>query len=88
MTDSSSNSPSPEILYPEWQLPYREALLELDPKQLPERVIAAETAIFNRLQVISGNTDHHAERRAIEDALAGLRVLKREALAYPDWEKK
>ena len=88
MTDSSSSSPVPEILYPEWQPAYRAALLELDPKQLPDRVIAAETAIFSRLQAISGNMDHHAERRAIEDALAGLRVLKREALAYPDWEEE
>jgi hypothetical protein len=86
MTDPSS--PSPKILYPEWQLEYQAALLELDPKQLMERVKAAETAIFNRLQVISGSNDSHAERQAIEDALAGLRVLKRDNLGFPDWEKK
>lgn len=34
---------------------------------------AAQTAIFNRLQAISQNSDHTAERQAIEDA---------------DWEKK
>lgn len=85
---SDPSSPAPIVSYPEWQPAYQAALLELDPKRLPERVIAAETAIFNRLQAISGKTDHHAERRAIEDALAGLRVLKRETLAYPDWEKK
>jgi len=28
------------------------------------------------------------ERQAIEDALANLRVLKREKLDYPDWEEK
>ena len=86
MTDPSS--PSSNILYPEWQLEYQAALLELDPKQLIERVKAAETAIFNRLQLLSGSNNSHAERQAIEDALASLRVLKRDTLGFPDWEKK
>jgi hypothetical protein len=82
------NSPSPKILYPEWQAEYQAALLELDPKTLFERVTAAETAIFNRLQAISHSADGRAERQAIEDALAALRVLKRDTLGFPDWEKK
>src|SRR5438105_2383059 len=76
----AKNSPSPEILYPEWQNEYQVALLELDRKKLLERVKAAETAIFNRLQAISHSSDAHAERQAIEDALASLRVLKRDNL--------
>jgi hypothetical protein len=51
-------------------------------------VKAAETAIFNRLQVLSGSNNSRAERQAIEDALASLRVLKRDSLGFPDWEKK
>jgi len=83
------SSSSPKILYPEWQHEYLAALVELDPKTLFERVTAAETAIFNRLQAISHNSDSHTgERRAIEDALAGLRSLKRDNLGFPDWEKK
>ena len=82
------SSSSPKILYPEWQHEYLAALVELDPKTLFERVTAAETAIFNRLQAISHNPDSHAERQAIEDALAGLRILKRDNLGFPDWEKK
>jgi len=82
------NSPSSKIPYPEWQPVYLAALVELDRKALAERVAAAETAIFNRLQAISHNSDGHAERRAIEDALAALRVLKRDSLGFPDWEKK
>jgi hypothetical protein len=82
------SSPSPKILYPEWQAEYQAALLELDAKRLFERVTTAETAIFNRLQAISHNSDGHAERQAIEDALAALRVLKRDNLGFPDWEKK
>jgi hypothetical protein len=82
------NSPSSKILYPEWQAEYQAALLELDPKRLFERVTAAETSIFNRLQAMSHSSDRHAERQAIEDALASLRVLKRDNLGFPDWETK
>lgn len=82
------DSSSPEILYPEWQSEYRAALMELDPKKMLERVTATETAIFKRLQTISRSADNHAERQAIEDALTGLRILKRENLGFPDWQKK
>jgi hypothetical protein len=85
---ATEDSPSPKILYPEWQNEYQAALVELDREKLPERVVVSETAIFNRLQVISRSSDHQAERQAIEDALAALRVLKRENLGFPDWEKK
>ena len=77
----AKNSPSPEILYPECQNKYQVALLELDRKKLLERVTAAETAIFNRIQAIS--PEHAAERQAIEDALANLRVIRRENLGLP-----
>jgi hypothetical protein len=83
-----SSSPSPKILYPEWQAEYLAALLEADPRTLFERVTAAETAIFNRLQAMSHNSDCRAERQAIEDAVASLRVLKRDKLGFPEWEKK
>jgi hypothetical protein len=73
MADTSF--PSPNVLYPEWQNEFRAALLELDTEKLRERVAAAETAIFNRLQAISQGSNT-AERQAIEDALARLRVLK------------
>ena len=65
------------IRYPEWQEPYQQALLEPDEEQLSARVAAAEMAISNRLRALAGNSNHHAERQAIEDALASLRVLKR-----------
>ena len=76
------NSPSPKILYPEWQNAYQAALLELDRKLL-ERVTAAETAIFNRIQALLQDPDHAAELQAIEDALASLRVLRRDNLGPP-----
>ena len=66
--------------YPRWQKPYQEALIEIDNDKLKERVAAAESAIFNRLQAMSPNRDTLNERQAIEDALASLRYLKRETL--------
>ena len=77
----AKNPPSPEILYPEWQNEYQVALLELDRKKLLERVKAAESAIFNRIQAISPTLA--VERQAIEDALANLRVIRRENLGLP-----
>jgi hypothetical protein len=71
-----------------WQAYYQAALLELDPEKLPQRVEAAETTIFKRLQDLAYSSNSHAERQAIEDAVASLRVLKQEILAFPDWEKK
>ncbi len=79
---------SPNIVYPEWQPEYQAALLELDTEKLRERVAAAETAIFNRLQAISHGSNHTGERQALEDAFASLRVLKRDNLGFPDWQKR
>ena len=83
---ATEDSPSPEILYSHWQNEYQAALVELDREKLPERVAAAETSIYKRLQQISQGPDDQAE--TIEDALAGLRILKRDNLGFPDWEKK
>ena len=82
-----NNSPSASTLrFPEWQQPYLAVLMEADRKKLMDRVTDTENAIFNRLQSVAGNADHHAERQAIKDALNALRVLKRETLDFPDWE--
>jgi hypothetical protein len=43
------------------------------------------STVFKRF---SQSPDHYAERQAIGDALASLRVLKRDSLGLPDWEKK
>jgi len=80
--------PSNPIQYPEWQQQYYAALVEFAPQKLLELVTSAETAISKRLQSMSASTDNEAERQAIEDALDGLRSLRREDLGFPDWEKK
>ena len=84
----AADDSSIHILYPHWQNEYAAAVLELDRKNLPERLAAAETAIYIRLQQLSQISPHDGERQAIEDALAALRVLKRDELGFTDWEKK
>jgi len=74
-----------ELRYAEWQTSYREALLEVNKEKLEAKIQLAEWKIFQRLQTISADSDHHGERSAIADALNALRVLKRDTLNYPDW---
>ena len=66
--------------YPEWQKPYQEALVELDHDKLRERIAATEAAIANRIIAMPDVPVNSGERRAIDDALAILRTLKRECL--------
>ena len=47
MADDNTPSTS-NVRFPDWQLEYEAALLEVDPQKLPDRVKAAETAIFLR----------------------------------------
>ena len=76
----------------EWQKLVRDALLELDPKALPQKVANAESAIFERLQALAKvdapNSDDAEERQALQDAVNSLRVLKREVLKFPDWHSE
>lgn len=59
----------------QWRDLYKAAILELDPEKLEVRVRAAEDAINARLS--SGSQLSRTERKAMEDALTILRVLKR-----------
>ena len=61
-----------------WFEVYKAAMLELDLQKLPGRIVAAKVAVQLRLKGIQGDTDHHAERQQIEDALNSLRTLERE----------
>ena len=77
MADHDTSPFPQEILYPNWQKQYEAAILERDPEKLAGRIAAAEIAIYNRLNQISQDSDHHTERHVIEDALESLRVLKK-----------
>ena len=63
-----------------WQEKYAEALLELNPELLAQRIVAAETAIYQRLEGLKhAGASSNEELWAISDALRGLRALaKRE----------
>jgi hypothetical protein len=87
MADQDNTSSTPNLRFPEWQVAYQAALLEVNPQKLPERVKAAEAAIFLRQQVLANSSGGHVERQAIEDAMHALRFLQTEKLNYPDWKK-
>jgi hypothetical protein len=63
----------------QWQRPYITAILETDRSKLRQHIDAADAAIKAGIHELS--RDHAAtpeEREAIEDALTGLTVLRRE----------
>ena len=68
------------IEFPEWQEPYLEALMETDQRKLVGRVDFAERAIFLRLKEIQSSAKRHSEEQAIENALMGLTLLRKETL--------
>jgi hypothetical protein len=64
-----------------WEEIYEAAILETDFSRLPERIKAAQTAIDSRMKEMQ--EDHQgtpAEHAAIQSALAGIRILNKEAL--------
>ncbi len=60
-----------------WYRLYASAVLELEPKQVIERVDAAEAAIRGRLRDLLYDSDHHEERQLMEDAQRTLSFLRR-----------
>jgi hypothetical protein len=60
-----------------WYQLYAAAVVELDPKQLTERVDATEAAIHGRLRDLRYDSDHHEERQLMEDAQHTLAFLRR-----------
>ena len=78
MAEHSSN-----LRFPQWQAEYQAALMELNHSKLLGRVTKAEYAIYRRLQSLTNTADCHPELLAIEDALASLRLLKREQVDFP-----
>lgn len=63
-----------------WQRSYEDAVLETDRTRLPPLIRAARAAIDARLENLHQHHKTSAEElQALEDALSGLCVLKREA---------
>ena len=66
-----------------WTEAHHLAVLEGDGWKMPERIVAARQAINDRLQELSGDPDHHAEKQQIEDARRALVLLEAEATEWP-----
>lgn len=69
----------------EWKKMFQEALVEVNPEKLKEKIAESEAAIFQRLQALQPTSDNVEELRALQDASNALLVLKREVLKFPDW---
>jgi len=68
----------PPLRSPNWQRAYESALLETDKSVLFKRVKVSEAPILTRRDALEHDSSSQTERGAIEDALATLRVLKRD----------
>jgi hypothetical protein len=65
-----------------WQRDYEAVLTTADTDALFKLVEIAQAAILTRRAELEGSPDHHSERQAIEEALANLRVVKRDRLKF------
>lgn len=84
MTDENTSA-SHTIKYPHWQREFEAVLVEGDPQTLRQRVDAAESALFLRLQALAESAGRNEERQAISEAMKTLRAIQREKLGYPEW---
>jgi uncharacterized protein YbcC (UPF0753/DUF2309 family) len=75
-----------------WEDRYMQTILEVNGQKMPERITATRQAISGRLHDLEHDSDHHAERQQIENALRALSVLEVETKQWaeirPDWNKK
>jgi hypothetical protein len=71
---------------PAWRKLCQEALSELDPQNLPEKIARAEMAIDLRLKELKASPKNQAEQQALRDALESLNALKR--LHFPGWNPR
>lgn len=78
----SSRSRSSSNPHFAWQRDYEAVLAEAEIEKLFKLVEIAEASIRTRLDALKGSSDHHSERRAIEEALANLKVVKRDRLKF------
>jgi len=72
-----------DLMHSGWQKPYLDAMLEINPDRLKDRVASAEAAIQLRLRELADSPDSQVERQCLADACNGLLVLKKEASPPP-----
>ena len=61
-----------------WEERYLQTILEVNRQNMPERIAATRQAIAGRLHALEHDSDHHAERHQIENALRALSQLEAE----------
>jgi hypothetical protein len=59
-----------------WEERYLQTILEVNSQKMPERIAVTRQAIAGRLHDLEHDTDHHAERHQIENALRALAQLE------------
>ena len=60
-----------------WREIYRAAILELDPTQLPERILEAETAVILRAkELFQDGGGNGQETQDLDDAMYALQALR------------
>jgi hypothetical protein len=69
--------------YPSWQKPLQEAIDETDLQKLPEKLSAAESAIFVRMQELSASPDGDRESEAIRFACREILKIQTQRLKWP-----
>jgi hypothetical protein len=62
-----------------WKEQYIETILEVSGQKMPQRITETRQAISERLHNLEHDSDHHAERQQIVDALRALAVLENES---------
>ena len=61
--------------YPIWQMPYRAAIIETNPKLLEQKIATAAQAVKLRFKELQNSADHRHEVIALTDALTALKML-------------
>jgi hypothetical protein len=70
-----------DLKFPKWQIPYLRALMETEQTKLGTRFDSAQKAILLRMK---GTPESQDETEALEDALRGLSILKREGIEFQE----
>jgi hypothetical protein len=65
-----------------WDELYLRTILEVNGHKMPERITATRQAISGRLHDLEHDSDHHAERQQIENALRALSMLEIETQGW------
>ena len=60
----------------DWKERYMQTILEVNGQKMPERITATRAAIAGRLHDLEHDSDHHAERHEIANALRALSELE------------